>query len=119
ACLRWLVPLLILSRISPPFLDFIESSAGPTVWTSLTEVLRGTDSWTPFVSPERAVGAVLVSEPAAVLATGVLAAAGLAGLTMRAMPYRRRFLLLTVVGLVAICLGYPGALGSPLRDTVV
>ena len=119
ACLWWLVPLLILSRISPPFLDFIESSAVTTEWASLTEVLRGTDSWTPFVSPERAVGAVLVSEPAAVVATGVLAAAGLAGLAMRAMPHRRRLLVLLVVGLLAICLGYPGALGSPLRDTVV
>lgn len=119
ACLWWVVPLLILARISPPFLDFIESATVTTEWTSLTEVLRGTDSWTPFVSPERAVGAVLVSEPAAVVATGVLAAAGLAGLAMRAMPHRRRLLLLLVVGLLAICLGYPGALGSPVRDAVI
>ncbi|NLG47853.1 MAG: DUF3367 domain-containing protein, partial [Gordonia sp.] len=119
ACLWWIVPLLILSRISPPFLDFIESANVTTEWTSLTEVLRGTDSWTPFVSPERAVGAVLVSEPAAVLATGLLAAAGLAGLTMRAMPHRGRFAVLLVVGLLAICLGYPGALGSPVRDAVI
>ncbi|MBM7365584.1 DUF3367 domain-containing protein [Gordonia hydrophobica] len=119
ACLWWIVPLLILSRISPPFLDFIESSRVTTEWTSLTEVLRGTDSWTPFVSSERAVGAVLVSEPAAVVATGVVAAAGLAGLTMRAMPFRGRFLVLLVVGLLAICLGYPGGLSSPVRDAVV
>lgn len=119
ACLWWVVPLLILSRVSPPFLDFIESASVTTEWTSLTEVLRGTDSWTPFVSPERAVGAVLVSEPAAVVATGILAAAGLAGLTMRAMPHRRRFLTILVIGLLALCLGYPGALGSPVRETVI
>ncbi|EGD53257.1 alpha-(1-_3)-arabinofuranosyltransferase [Gordonia neofelifaecis] len=119
ACIWWIVPLLILSRVSPPFLDFIESAGVTTEWTSLTEVLRGTDSWTPFVSPERAVGAVLVSEPAAVIATGVLAAAGLAGLTMRALPHRRRLVTILVVGLLALCLGYPGALGSPIRDGVI
>ncbi len=119
ACLWWFVPLLMLSRLSPPFLDYIESARVTTEWTGLTEVLRGTDSWTPFVSAERAAGAVLVSEPAAVLATGVLAAAGLAGLAMRAMPERRRLLTILVVGLLIICLGYPGALGSPIRDTVL
>ena len=35
----------------PPFLDFIESSRTTTQWSSLTEVLRGTSAWTPFVSP--------------------------------------------------------------------
>ena len=88
-CAWWIVPLVLLSRVSPPFLDFIESSRVTTQWSSLTEVLRGTSSWTPFVSPERVAGAILVTQPAAVLATGVLAAAGLAGLTMAAMPYRR------------------------------
>ncbi|MBB4137958.1 alpha-(1-_3)-arabinofuranosyltransferase [Gordonia humi] len=118
ACLWWVVPLLMLSRVSPPFLDFIESAQVTTEWTSLTEVLRGTSSWTPFVSAERAAGAVLVSESAAVLATGILAAAGLAGLTMRAMPHRRRWLALLVIGLIVMCLGYPGALGSPIAGTV-
>ncbi|MEZ5212525.1 alpha-(1-_3)-arabinofuranosyltransferase family protein [Gordonia sp. (in: high G+C Gram-positive bacteria)] len=114
ACLWWLVPLLLMSRLSPPFLDFIESSRVTTEWTSLTEVLRGTSSWTPFVSDERAAGAVLVSQPAAVLATGLLAAAGLAGLAMSRMPFRRRLVAILVAGLVLMCLGYPGALGSPL-----
>lgn len=47
AVLWWIVPLLLLGRVSPPFLDYIESSGVTTQWTSLTEVLRGTDSWTP------------------------------------------------------------------------
>src|SRR6202044_3969355 len=47
----WLVALILMARISPPFLDFIESSGVTTQWSSLVEVLRGTDSWTPFVAP--------------------------------------------------------------------
>ncbi|WLP88934.1 DUF3367 domain-containing protein [Gordonia sp. NB41Y] len=118
ACAWWVVPLLILSRVSPPFLDFIESSRVTTQWASLTEVLRGTSSWTPFVSPERVAGAVLVTQPAAVLATGTLAAAGLAGLCMRHMPFRRRWVVILGVGLVLMCSGYAGGLGSPVAEPV-
>jgi arabinofuranan 3-O-arabinosyltransferase len=38
----WVIALVLLGRVSPPFLDFIESSGVTTQWTSLTEVLRGT-----------------------------------------------------------------------------
>lgn len=118
ACAWWIVPLLILSRVSPPFLDFIESSQVTTEWTSLTEVLRGTSSWTPFVSPERVAGAVLVTQPAAVVATGLLAAAGLTGLSMRHMPFRGRLITITVLGLCLMCAGYAGGLGSPVAEQV-
>ncbi|MGY4098324.1 alpha-(1-_3)-arabinofuranosyltransferase domain-containing protein [Nocardia sp. R16R-3T] len=114
----WAVPLLLLGKVSPPFLDYIESSGVTTQWASLGEVLRGTDSWTPFVSPERIAGAVLVTQPAAVLATGLLAAAGMAGLAMRSMPYRGRLTLILLVGLVGICAGFVGELSGPFADSV-
>ncbi|WUI69062.1 alpha-(1-_3)-arabinofuranosyltransferase family protein [Nocardia sp. NBC_00403] len=114
----WAVPLLLLGKVSPPFLDYIESSGVTTQWASLGEVLRGTDSWTPFVSPERIAGAVLVTQPAAVLATGLLAAAGMAGLAMRSMPYRGRLALILIVGLVGICAGYAGELSGPFAESV-
>ncbi|MEV0294496.1 alpha-(1-_3)-arabinofuranosyltransferase family protein [Nocardia sp. NPDC050710] len=114
----WAVPLLLLGTVSPPFLDYIESSGVTTQWASLGEVLRGTDSWTPFVSPERIAGAVLVTQPAAVLATGLLAAAGMAGLAMRTMPYRGRLTLILLVGLVGICAGYVGELSGPFAESV-
>ncbi|WP_373282084.1 alpha-(1-_3)-arabinofuranosyltransferase domain-containing protein [Nocardia veterana] len=114
----WVVPLLLLGKVSPPFLDYIESSGVTTQWASLGEVLRGTDSWTPYVSPERIAGAVLVTQPAAVLATGVLAAAGMAGLALRSMPARGRFTLVLIVGLVGICAGYAGQLGGPFAESV-
>ena len=62
AVLWWVVALVMLGRISPPFLDFIESSGVTTQWLSLTEVLRGTYSWTPFVAPGATAGASLVIE---------------------------------------------------------
>ncbi len=52
----WVVALVLLGRISPPFLDFIESSGVTTQWMSLTEMLRGTDAWTPFVAPNATAG---------------------------------------------------------------
>ncbi|WP_278261128.1 alpha-(1-_3)-arabinofuranosyltransferase [Nocardia sp. AG03] len=114
----WVVPLLLLGKVSPPFLDYIESSGVTTQWASLSEVLRGTDSWTPFVSPERIAGAVLVTQPAAVLATGLLAAAGMAGLARKSMPYRGRIVLILCVGLAGICAGYVGTMGGPFAESV-
>ncbi|WP_276520781.1 alpha-(1-_3)-arabinofuranosyltransferase domain-containing protein [Tomitella gaofuii] len=118
ACLWWLVPLWLLGQVSPPFLDFIESSSTTTRFASLPEVLRGTSSWTPFISPSTATGVPLVSEPILVLATGLLAAAGLAGLAMRRMPARGRLLLILLVGLAGMTIGYDGALGSAVADQV-
>lgn len=118
ATLWWIVPLLLLGKVSPPFLDYIESAGVTTQWASLAEILRGTDSWTPFVSPERIAGAVLVTQPATVVATGLVAAAGLAGLCMRAMPARGRLTLVLLVGVSGLAAGYVGELSSPIADSV-
>jgi len=72
-----------VTAISPPFLDFIESSGVTTQWSSLVEMLRGTDGWTPFVAPTATAGAPLVTGSAAILGTCLVAAAGLAGLASR------------------------------------
>ncbi len=114
----WVVALVMLGRVSPPFLDFIESSGVTTQWTSLTEVLRGTDSWTPFVAPDATAGASLVTGSVAVLATTLVAAAGLAGLAMRTMPARGRLVTTLLVGIVLLAVGYSGGLGSPLAHEV-
>lgn len=77
----WIGPLLVLGRYSAPFTDYIESSYVTTRWLNPLEILRGTTSWSPFVDTEREAGNLLVSEPVFVLATVVVAALGLAGLT--------------------------------------
>jgi arabinofuranan 3-O-arabinosyltransferase len=117
----WLVALILMARISPPFLDFIESSGVTTQWSSLVEVLRGTDSWTPFVAPNATAGAPLVTGSVAILATCLVAAAGLAGLAgMSAgnVPASGRLVTMLLVGVVLLGVGYSGGLGSPLARHV-
>jgi arabinofuranan 3-O-arabinosyltransferase len=118
AVLWWVVALVLLGRISPPFLDFIESSGVTTRWMSLTEMLRGTDAWTPFVAPNATAGASLVTGSVAVLATTLVAAAGLAGLAMRTMPARGRLIVILLIGIVLLAVGYSGELGSPVAQQV-
>jgi arabinofuranan 3-O-arabinosyltransferase len=114
----WLVALILMARISPPFLDFIESSGVTTQWSSLAEMLRGTDSWTPFVAPDATAGAPLVTGSAAILGTCLVAAAGLAGLASSGMPARGRLATMLLVGVVLMAVGYSGGLGSPVAHQV-
>ena len=114
----WVVALLLLGRVSPPFLDFIESSGVTTQWTSLTEMLRGTDSWTPFVAPHATAATSLVTQPVLVLATALVAAGGMAGLALRSMPVRGRLVTMMLIGVVLLGVGYSGGLGSPLAHQV-
>lgn len=118
ATLWWVVALVMLRAISPPFLDFIESSGVTTQWSSLTEMLRGTDSWTPYVAPNATAGAPLVTGSAAILGTCLVAAAGLAGLASAAMPARGRLVTMLLVGAVLMAAGYSGGLGSPVAHAV-
>ena len=118
AVLWWVVALFMLGRISPPFLDFIESSGVTTRWMSLAEMLRGTDAWTPFVAPNATAGASLVTGSVGVLATTLVAAAGIAGLAMRTMPARGRLIVILLIGVALLAAGYSGGLGSPVAQQV-
>jgi arabinofuranan 3-O-arabinosyltransferase len=118
AMLWWVVALVLLRSVSPPFLDYIESSGVTTQWSSLVEMLRGTESWTPFVAPTATAGAPLVTGSAAILGTCLVAAAGLAGLASPSMPARGRLVTMLLVGVVLMAVGYSGGLGSPLAHQV-
>ncbi|MDI3313328.1 MAG: alpha-(1-_3)-arabinofuranosyltransferase [Mycobacterium sp.] len=118
AMLWWLLALGLMRRVSPPFLDFIESSGVTTQWMSLTEMLRGTAGWTPFVAPMATAGAPLVTGSVAILGTCLVAAAGLAGLAMPDMPARGRLITMLLIGVVVLAAGYAGGLGSPLAHQV-
>lgn len=117
-CVWWAVPLVLLGRVSPPFLDHIESAEVTTRWSSATEVLRGASTWVPFVSTDRVAGAALTSEAVFVLVTGVLAAVGVLGLLLRGMPARGRLLVIAAVGLVVMAAPWVGPAGGGSAETL-
>ncbi len=112
ATLWWAAPLLVLGRVSPPFLDFIESATTTTLPGSLVEVLRGTDHWVAFVlgpdGPTWRAGWALITIGVVVVYTGLVAATGLVGLTLRSLPHRTWLRSGFAVGLLMITFGHTG-----------
>ena len=108
----WVGPLLLLGRYSPPFLDYIESAATTTAPTGLFSALRGTTQWLAYLAggqgPVWPAGWELVHDALPVLATVVLAAAGVAGLAR--LPDRTWLVLGVLGGLVLVTAGHLGVL---------
>lgn len=118
----WAVPLLVLGRYSPPFLDWIESSDTVTRTISLLDDLRGTSHWlghlvTP-AGPWWNAGYDLVAAPGLVIGTALAAAIGLAGLTLRGLPHRDYLVGLALLGVLVLALPHTGPLDSPLRPFI-
>lgn len=114
AILWWLIPLLLLGRYSPPFLDWIESASFTTSITDPTTVLRGANHWLAYLGSASAwkAGWMLATQPVLVLATGVVAAAGMAGLAMRSLPHRSFLVGAAVAGAVLVGLGHTGVMSG-------
>jgi arabinofuranan 3-O-arabinosyltransferase len=126
ATLWWLIPLALLGRYSPPFLDYIESSTVTTGVTSLSEALRGTSDWIGFLATGR--GPVLPSawrlltDPNTILHTFLLAGLGLWGFTRRDLPHRTWLLLSVLLGMTLVTMGHvssvDGVLAPQLREAL-
>ena len=73
----WLVPLAMLGRYSPPFLDWIENAAVTTSKASVFESFRGTSQWLNFLlagdGPTWPAGWLYVTQPALILTSAVIA----------------------------------------------
>ncbi|MEU4389395.1 alpha-(1-_3)-arabinofuranosyltransferase [Kribbella sp. NPDC023855] len=114
----WLVPLAMLGRYSPPFLDWIENAAVTTSKASAFESFRGTSQWLNFLlagdGPTWPAGWLYVTQPALILTSAVIALVGLVGLAMGTLKHRGFLQLSLVVGLLLVTLGHAGAAGSPL-----
>jgi arabinofuranan 3-O-arabinosyltransferase len=114
----WLVPLMLLGRYSPPFLDWIEDAGVTTGMASVFESFRGTSQWLNFLSgsdgPSWPAGWLYVTQPMLILTTAVIALLGLVGLAMGSLKHRGFLQLSLVVGLLLVTLGHAGAAGSPL-----
>lgn len=117
ACLWWVVPLLLLGRYSVPFLDYVEDAADTTGPVSLLQALRGTDDWIASVlerdGPFWPAAWTVLTNPALMVSTGVLAVAGLVGLTRRDLPERRFLALAATAGLALLVAGHTGPLAGP------
>ncbi|SDP01909.1 arabinofuranan 3-O-arabinosyltransferase [Pedococcus dokdonensis] len=115
----WAVPLVVLGRYSPPFLDWIESSDTVTRTISLLDDLRGTSHWLGHLvtqaGPWWNAGFDLVAAPSLVIGTTVAAAVGLAGLTLRGLPHRGYLVMLAVLGVLVLAVPHHGPQDSPLR----
>ncbi|MGH3656563.1 MAG: alpha-(1-_3)-arabinofuranosyltransferase domain-containing protein, partial [Micromonosporaceae bacterium] len=119
ATLWWIIPLLLLGRYSLPFLDYIESAENTTAPLSLFQALRGTNQWVAYVisgEPWWPAGWALVDSPILMVATGLIAAIGLAGLARGNLPERRWLVLGMLSGLVLLVLGHVGPLDSPISQ---
>lgn len=117
--LWWIVPLVLLSGVGPPFLDWIETAATTTSDIGALAALRGVDQWIAYAPGAFWPGATLLAgQPLLVVTTTCLAALGLAGLVQRRMPERRWLVLLGALGLVALTLAHrgPGLISSPFSS---
>jgi arabinofuranan 3-O-arabinosyltransferase len=113
----WAIPLVLLGRYSPPFLDWIEAAQNTTAVTSQSAILRGVEHWESYLGPGVwPAGWILVKAPAAVIATTVVAAAGLAGLAYRRTPNRLFLLSCLGLGLAILSFGHPSAVSGPFAS---
>lgn len=106
----WLVPLLLLGKYSPPFLDFIETASVTTFPTSMFDALRGTSHWVPYVDSTWQAGNDLITTGYVALNSGVLLLFGVAGVAVARNPHRQFLTVAVFAGLLAVTAGHGGAM---------
>ncbi|MEO6019236.1 MAG: alpha-(1-_3)-arabinofuranosyltransferase family protein [Knoellia sp.] len=118
----WLVPLLVLGRHSPPFLDWIENAHTVSSQITLLDVLRGTTAWLGHLVTSSGAwwpaGYQLVSSRTSIITTTAVMALGLAGLGMRRLPHRAFLVTCVAVGVLVISLPHEGPFSSPAAQLV-
>ncbi len=117
ACLWWAVPLVVLGKYSPPFLDWIESAAVTTSQTSIATTLRGAEHWEAYLGPGVwPTGNIYVAVRAVVLATALVGGIGLLGLLYRRAPHRTFLVTSLGLGLVFVTFGHHATVGPLLAS---
>ena len=118
----WLVPLLVMGRHSPPFLDWIESAAVTTLVAAPSEALRGTTHWLMYLVTASGAtwpgGRQYVEAGLLVAGSTLVALAGLAALTRRRTPHRLFLAVGLGAGLVLVGAGHTGPLAGVLAEPV-
>jgi arabinofuranan 3-O-arabinosyltransferase len=118
----WMLPLLVLGRYSPPFLDYIETASATTFPLGWTNVVRGADHWVAFMSvggrPWWPGAYDLAWDPWLVAVTGFVAAVSLLGLFDPRLPLRTPFALSAVLGICLLTVAHLSVLSSPVGGVV-
>jgi len=118
----WVVPLLVLGRYSPPFLDYIETSATTTRPTDVVSTVRGASHWLAYLQgtygPGWPAGFRLATALPLVVATMVVAGLGLAGLARRGLPHRHFLVAGVLAGVAAVGLGHLSAVDGAFAPAV-
>jgi arabinofuranan 3-O-arabinosyltransferase len=113
ATLWWVVPLFLLGRYSPDFLDYIESAGDTTKVTNLIETVRGTSHWVGFLSNGLGstwqIGGDLVTDGALIANTIVVAGAGLVGILLLRINERLWVTTCLLVGVAMVTFGHLNA----------
>jgi arabinofuranan 3-O-arabinosyltransferase len=121
ACAWWIVPLIFQSRYAADFLSITERARVITAVTAPFEVVRGTADWLAYYHGHGAslpAGFLAVTNRWAIVSTGLLTAAGVAGIARRDLPERRFLVTTFLVGVTLVGLGYGGPLGDPAAPAV-
>ncbi|MDN5744342.1 MAG: alpha-(1-_3)-arabinofuranosyltransferase [Nocardioidaceae bacterium] len=105
----WIVPLLVMGSVSPPFLDFTETSAITTFPTTIFDAMRGTSHWVPYIDPDSRAGNDLIRTGWLAVNTAVVVVVGLVGLLDRRIRHRTFLVLAFLVGLFMVTAGHQGA----------
>lgn len=118
--LWWLIPLALLGRYSPPFLDYIETASVTSLATNLFDVLRGTVNWVAYIDPTSVAGNNLVTTPILILNGMIVVALGIVGLSRSDLPHRRFLVSGVVVGVVLVAMSHDGpasgVAAQPVRE---
>ncbi|MGI5524491.1 alpha-(1-_3)-arabinofuranosyltransferase [Micromonospora sp. CA-259024] len=112
----WLVPLLVLGRYSPSFLDYIETAPVTTRVTDLATTMRGASHWLAYGRSWDA-GAQLALDGPLIIATLVIAGLGLAGLARSGMPHRRFLVTGLLVGIALVGMGHVAAVDGLFAES--
>lgn len=104
----WLVPLFLLGGYSPPFLDFIESASVTTYPTTLSDALRGTSNWVPYVDQDSRAGRDTITALYLPMNNAVILVAGLAGLALPRNKHRLFLASGVATGMLLVTTGHHG-----------
>ena len=114
ATLSWTVGLALFAKYGPNVLQYtetVEATVGPT---TIFETLRGTADWIARLpSLANPAGFALTLRSGPIVATAIVAAAGVAGLARRRLPERTFLITCFLAGVAVVGGGFGGLFGNP------